>query len=70
MENRRLDEQLDKLNARVPREPRGSVQTEFWHAVWFFASQVRYAFDEALDQALLAVRQDHPGFVPTILPRI
>ena len=68
MKNGRLHEQLDKLNVRVPRGPRGSQQNQFRNAVWFFASQVRYTFDEALDHALLAVRQNHPSFVPTILP--
>ncbi len=67
MKDRRLREQLDKLNGRVPRGPRGSAQNEFRFGVWFYASQDRYTFEEALDHALLAVRQNHPGFAPTIL---
>ncbi len=65
MKDRRLRERLDKLNARVPRGPRGSAQNEFRFGVWFFR---KYPFEEALDHALLMVRQNHPGFVPTILP--
>ena len=68
MKNRRLREQLGKLNACVPRGSRGSAQNEFRFGVWFYASQERYTFEEALHHALLAVRQNHSGFIPTILP--
>ena len=68
MKSRRLQELLDKLNARVPRGPRGSAQNQFRFAVWFHGSHEGGPFDDTLAQALLTVRQDDPGFNPTILP--
>ena len=67
MKSRRLYELQTKLNAHIPRGLRGSAQNQFRFAAWFFGSQDCYTFDEALDQALVTVRQNHPGFVPTIL---
>jgi hypothetical protein len=69
MKHRRQRELQEKLT-RIPRGPRGSAQNQFRNAVWFFASQLRYTFEEALDYALRIVRQSEPGFVPTILPAV
>lgn len=66
--NQRQRELQDKLDRRVPRGSRGSVQNQFRNAVCFYANHPQYTFEESLDLGILLVRKDHPGFVPTVLP--
>ena len=68
MKYRRQYELEARLDKRIPRGPRGSLQNRFRGLVSFYASQPRYTFEDGLGLALASIRESDPNFDPLIRP--